>query len=63
MLRSNVSYIAFGTRRKNFNFKIVVLNTKISTTELSKDRLNACAFFLNQSHARSVTSIPIMNES
>ena len=60
-LRSSVSSIAFGAGKEDFYSKIVELNTKVYATELSKGRLNASAYFLNESHARSVTSIPLMN--
>ena len=61
IFRSSVSYTASGAGKEDFNSKLAVLNTKVSTTQLSKDRLNASAYFLNQSQARSVTSILLMN--
>ena len=62
ILRSSVSYIAFGAGKEDSNSYLVLLNTKVYATELNKNRLNASVYFLNQSHARSVTSILHMNE-
>ena len=61
MFRNSVSFIAFSAGRKDFNFKHVAMNTKVSTTEPSKGHLNASAITLNESCDRSVTSIPLMN--
>ena len=58
-----MSYIAFGPGKEDFYSKLVALNMNLSATELSKDRLNASASFLNESHARSITSILHMNEA
>ena len=61
MFRDIESYITFLAGRKDFNSKHVSLNTKVSATELSKNHLNATAVSLNQSSARTVTSISLVN--